>query len=424
MRNLIYIGKPYIDRKDEYVRLCAEVKKPSGKITTFWFEVPTQYEEYLCIERSNAFILALYEYAMLTDCDIKCDVPMDEALQYQLTNYGSNIIAKNLPYMHEINIDVPFTSQRLKSQGAVGTGFSGGVDSFYSVLKHLELNDSSYQLTHLLIVNNGAFTGEENTISEKFFFEQIERFAPAVYALGLPLIGVNTNSGDFNSDLQIEKRAHSYGFYNTAIRLASAVYALQKLFSVYYLASSFPVNVFAFDDIPDYTLLYYLKLFTTPSLTFYGSGFEIDRIGKVNFICRNPIVQKYLSLELGINHAQSLKSIRTMFELYALNMLDAFDAVLDVDDFKKNLSSRLGWYLSQKIDKREGFLEETLSTCKKNGIKIPKTAYLKCWLYYMPLNFIKTIFKNNKMIKKIYTVGKIDILLYGSRERRGINDYR
>ena len=105
MRKTITIGKPYIENNGAFVRLCSEIERPSGKLT-FWFEVPKEYGQYLCTERCNAFVLAIYEYAMFTDCDIESETPMDEALHYQLSNYGAAIFSRYIDYFHNIQLNI------------------------------------------------------------------------------------------------------------------------------------------------------------------------------------------------------------------------------------------------------------------------------------------------------------------------------
>ena len=400
MDNTICIGKPYIERHGDYTRLCSDITRPSGKIT-FWFEVQSEYGQYLCDNNADAFILALYEYAMYKGYNIVSDAAISSDLYYQLESYGSSIMSENLSFFHMIRINAPVSIEKIENQGAVGTGFSAGVDSFYTVLKHLNSADSSKKLTHLLIANNGAFTGCKNEVSEKYFFEQYKRLKPVAEELGLPLISVNTNTGDFNDEVDVEPDATDHVLYNTAIKLASVVYALRKLFSTYYLAGAVPLNKFAFTPKhPDYAHLYYVKLLSTPSLMFYSSGSETTRLGKVEYIGKNKIVQNHLSLELGVNSAKSKKSVRTMFELYSLGILDEFKSVLDVEDFKKHLSSRLGRLFSEEGD--NGFIEEAIAKCKLNGIKVPKAAYIKNALFYTPIKRIKGALKKNKTVRKIY----------------------
>ena len=231
MSKVITIGAPYIAHIDEKVRLCSKVKKPSGDFELY-YELPAEYEKYLCTERSDSFVLGILEYAMYLGLDIKCEAPMSESLHYQLCNYGMNILSDNLDCINRIKIDSTYTNEEIKSENAVGTGFSAGVDSFYTVLKHLEPDEGSFKLTHLLIANIGAFTYASTEKTSKLFYKQVETLMPAANELGLPLISVNSNYNDFYLDANVKVEHRDYISAGTPMKIASCVYALRKLFSV------------------------------------------------------------------------------------------------------------------------------------------------------------------------------------------------
>ena len=50
-----------------------------------WFSVKKEYADYLCEERSNAFVVALLWYAMITESDICFETPMSKKLYDGLT---------------------------------------------------------------------------------------------------------------------------------------------------------------------------------------------------------------------------------------------------------------------------------------------------------------------------------------------------
>lgn len=149
---------------------------------------------------------------------------------------------------------------------------------------------------------------------------------------------------------------------------------------------------------------------------------------KIDYICRNSVVQQYLTVDMHQKAARDFKNIRTMFELYSLDMLNAFHAVFDVEDFKNYLSSRLGWYFSLSSEKQMGFMQEAIEMCNRNGGHIPIMAYLKCYLFYKSVSGLKKCLQNNSFIKKnIYYKFNIDVFLKGAekakldREHQGNN---
>ena len=55
-----------------------------GKEETYWIEVEDEYKEYLCYERSDAFLIGFLNVALRSHHDIICDTPVTEELLYNL----------------------------------------------------------------------------------------------------------------------------------------------------------------------------------------------------------------------------------------------------------------------------------------------------------------------------------------------------
>ena len=50
-----------------------------------WFAVPIEYKNYLCAERSDAFVVAMLWYAMITGSDIESVAPMSDRMVFHVT---------------------------------------------------------------------------------------------------------------------------------------------------------------------------------------------------------------------------------------------------------------------------------------------------------------------------------------------------
>ena len=84
---LIKIGKPYILQNCENgrVRLCADIIDDSEK--TLYFEVDSEFKEFLVVENSDAFVLGLLHYTMNEGKNIACEIGVTGQLLFQLRNY-------------------------------------------------------------------------------------------------------------------------------------------------------------------------------------------------------------------------------------------------------------------------------------------------------------------------------------------------
>lgn len=81
--SILYIGKPYIEKNNEKVRLCSEIDI-KGKKKVLYYEVDQVWADALCEERSDAFVVSLLQYSMANGYDIQWETPVTDRLVYQL----------------------------------------------------------------------------------------------------------------------------------------------------------------------------------------------------------------------------------------------------------------------------------------------------------------------------------------------------
>ncbi len=222
--------------------------------------------------------------------------------------------------------------------------------------------------------------------------------------------------------------AFDYFFAST---FASAAYALQKLIRVYHHNSGY-----AFENMEtsknnfskvgnydgSYVDLFALPRLSSETLTAYVTGFDKTRVEKEEAIADFEAAQKFLSVcgvEYGgteimkeYNCSKCKKCIRTMSGFYAMGKLDNFREVFDVDDYKAHLGRRLGWWFAFE---NGGFVQDFKKYAKKNGVKIPFSAYLWKWCIFGPVHFLAGLLRNSAFVRKLYYKFKIDILMHGPR---------
>lgn len=350
---------------------------------------------YFTSELSDPFVLALIELAMEKACDIRYEAPMSEDLKYHLEQYFIPVSASAIKEYHFIELIGKTTKEDIESKMAVGTGFSGGVDSFYTVLSRSNIKYETKRVTHLLLALNGAaMTGMTEELDAKWFNEELKRFQVLAEELGLQLIGVNSNISLINNYRRIQKGAD-------IVVTASFVHALRKLFGLYYWASNHDAVVHDFDSadgrIEGPLTISFME---SGSLRFCLSGMEADRVQRVEYIADNPIVQKGLTVcGQPDNCGHCFKCLRTMAELYSVGKLDKFDKVFDIDDYKKHFTSKLARELA--LD-NPSYSTPIIKNMKRNGIRIPIAVYLKKYLFFDGYYYFKKRLKNNKVLMNLY----------------------
>lgn len=397
--NKILIGTPKIASNNRLVRLEADVElRLDGETDKkrFFYEVEKQWAQYLTAELSDPFILAFVELAMERSADVVYEAPMTEDLRYQLDRYLIPVFAKKIKTMHPVKLIGPTTKQKVETCGVTGTGFSGGVDSFYSVLSHLEGIPESKRVTHVMLaVNGAAATGVSEERDQKWFKEETDRLSPAVKELGLAFVGVNSNVSLINNF----KKCFGGG---SAIPTSSFVHALRKLFGTYYWASAYEADVLEFrDDDGGYIEPFVVPLLSVDGLRFYHSGCEVSRIEKEEFIADNPVARKTLTVCGGVTNCGACsKCVRTMAELNSIGKLDKFSDVFpNVDRYKKRWKIKLARELG--ID-HPPFSTDIIVSYRKHGIHIPPWVFIVGKPYFRVYYLLKDKLKDNKLCKIIY----------------------
>lgn len=361
---MIKIGKTYIVRQNDMSRLCSDITINERR-TTLWFAVNSPQEDFLGIGRSDAFVLALLPAAMRGRHEIICDDPMSERLQYQLTDYLIPTLAFAGALYHRIRINAPLMAEHYQNCGAVGTGFSGGVDSLYTILSHDK--ECRYPLTHIAVFNSGVYEGEQY---RSVFQENCKKAARFAQEQNLQTVFVDTN---FNEVLP-ERFLDVYSFRNLACALS-----LQGLFSVYLLSSGHDAANFKLDlrNSASYDLLT-VNCTSTETLSFYLSGAEKRRWEKLEALTEWELSWHWLhpcifGLAGECNCGRCKKCIRDQTTLYALGCLERYKEVFDIKDYRKHFPQRLGFVLSNRGNH---LYDETIRLLEERKVHIPRAAYV------------------------------------------------
>jgi len=170
-----------------------------GKDTVLWFEVDSAYRDYLATDTLDAFVTSSLLPAILRGADIKLNGPMSSKLYYNLTNYAIPLLSHflNKPAVTKI-IPSELRSQYDAKGAGVLSGFSGGVDSFFSYYNHLNDNvPPEYIITHFSYNNVGSHGQDSEEIDRAVFTNrqpQLRKFAEDKQK---PFIAVDSNLDKF-----------------------------------------------------------------------------------------------------------------------------------------------------------------------------------------------------------------------------------
>ena len=337
---MVHIESPRVVSDADFATLEAFLSI-DGKREKVWFKVAKKYEPYLCFERSDAFVIAVLNYAMRNQHDIRCDTPISEDLYYNIDRYLIDALVKYNKDFYRPVITAPIASEDLPCAGAVGTGISCGVDSLHALACQTKTKFVRHNITHLAFNNVGSHgEGEKGELLYQKRLQLPKQFAEEY---GFELVASDSNL--MNVVQQNHFKTHTYSSM-------FAVYCLQKLYSVYYYASSgCRYHEFTLIDRPEiasgsYEMLS-LPLFSTHALRIYSEGEGMSRMEKLRDVVKYVPSYKYLNVCLREEHncGKCEKCIRTLLGIDALGELDKYAEVFDIGYYRKNKK----WYLQQML---------------------------------------------------------------------------
>lgn len=320
-----------------------------GVAVDMWFEV-SGFPKDSTIESADAFFAPCLLLGLKHNLPIIFDVPVSECIAHQRADL-IYIFGTQLGFNPRLKVKVsePIAIDR-KVTGAI-TGFSAGVDSWFSLKENLiECQLHTKKLTHLLVSDVGANTTEEK---QQQVLAQARDVA-AEFRLGL--VSLKSNMADV---LKMNfQRTHT-------ARNASVAHLLTSIANTYYYSSADTYDyagVFPTDDMA-YADTIILPLLSTVSMTLRSTGSAFTRAEKTREILSIPGIGERLDVCVAHNHkgekincGACWKCSRTLLTLEAFQALDQFEHAFDLDAYGKKRSQRISEFsASKKPTEREAF---------------------------------------------------------------------
>ncbi len=380
--NLFVVNKFKIDRLDENIhRVSCGIQGDGGESNQIWFEV-SGIASGRSVKVADAFFAPCLLFAMKKGADIRFDVPISEDIAHQSTDlvfvFGTQL---GLNPRQRVEFTETVGLERRVTGGI--TGFSGGVDSWYSLKKNLiDCDLPTKRITHLLVNDVGANATE----SKK---DQVLQLARDVASdLGLNVVSVRSNMVDF---LPI-------GFQQThTARNVSVGHLLTSIADTFYYSSGLTYShagVFATDDMAHADTII-LPLLSTATMALRSTGSAVTRAEKTREICEIPRIGERLDVcfnhwsgRAKINCGVCEKCCRTLLTLEVFGLLQEFEASFDLDAYKKRRSRFLHKIcVSKKPDEIEVF-----GLAESAGLIGPRLYHHALGLGMKSVRFLKSSF--------------------------------
>ena len=350
-----------------------------GHEEVLYYSTPIEWDKYLTFERADAFLLGVLQYAMKEGHDIEVKAPISERLYFNLVNQVIPLLSAGFGHKQIKltcnQLDNSVLMAETEKPFAVGTGCSLGVDSFGSILYHLQPDTpTNFRLTHLTYFNVGALGNdtEKATVSYEHDLPMIQEYAAYKQ---LPLVRISSNIGKLYEGWNFDHCNQS--------RNSATVLALQKLFRRYYYASTVDVSHLKIKHDAAYFESALVPYFSTENTDLLIGQAAFSRVDKTKFIADFPETYSRLyvcwreilknnyndnrsNVEV-LNCGRCEKCRRTMLSLHFLNKEEQYKDIFDWDYFHKRYHFAVGYALANR--KRKAYYEDVVELMKQSGYK-------------------------------------------------------
>lgn len=340
------------------LRIEADV---SGAVP-IWFEVDEKYQWMIDTKSVDAFFILYVWVAMEVGVDLRVEGAVSKRLSDSVLSDVKKMFLILCPRLKDIDITVlrqeSFLSNNINNSA---TGFSGGVDSWYTALEAIRM-DSPY--SYYLFANTGQH-GKHNV--EEVVSQRANVASNALSTVDKPLIVINTNIDDIFRE-RFQQR--------DVLGNIACVLLLQQGISSYSYSSSYAPEDSKIIEHYDMSIMDPLLLpaLNTERVEFKSIGMESTRIEKLRYISQEKILGKkiYVCIEKNLpikNCGQCFKCRRTQLALDSLGEIELIRNNFDLNFFKRIRSASLvGLFASAKKDNLD--LEVVDEIVKKYGLKV------------------------------------------------------
>lgn len=366
------IHEPHLKESEDETTVAAAVEvegrdrfrdRDAAYPDTLWFTFPSRWGKFVTTS-ADGFAAGLLPLAMQIGEDLTVEGDVSYRLAHGMREYQEYQAAWKPDFFRtvEVRCDELRARDTAEVAGAVGASFSGGVDSFHTLWRHLPENEPlvPYRITHCLMMN--GFDADTD-LCDPGSFERIARlYVPLLGTRGIELVVVRSNIMDFLG-LCIQKQSFP------AITTAAAL-VLGRLFSRFYVPSSYHFKLLS--RFPDGSHPIYDHLLATETMETIHDGGCVERVAKTVELATWPETYDLLRVcfsKTGLGHDGTVvtncceceKCLRTMATLEIAGALGKYRC------FPRPLTPSMLRRLDYWFPGGRVFADEVIAFAKRNG---------------------------------------------------------
>lgn len=354
-------------RRSQWARLNARVSYGVGGPgpEDLWFEVPAEAGDAL-LPRGDAFVVAMAPLAALLHQHIEVRAPLDAHLRDQVQEV-TRVWRAWYPDLREVKVTASGPATPRPEGTRVASFFSGGVDSFFTVLRHMadQGTPATCNIDDLILVH-----GFDIPLANEAAFLTVETsLVQAAQHLGKRLVVVATNLRD------TQFASTDWSRLSHGAALAAVAHAVGAGYHTVLIGSSAGYRDLRFWGSHPLTD----PMLTSAQTRVLHDGPAFMRVEKTEYVARSPVALAHLRVcwrsDDGRNCGRCNTCYRTMLALECLGVLDrcaTFDrASLDMDAARRI-------FCEHDYDVRQfGYVVELAMRCHRPDIATAVQASLR-----------------------------------------------
>lgn len=384
-------------------RIICDIKADFTDVRQFWFSVDDKYSDWLTEDVYDAFLVAMLYPAMYYGEDIEICGNVTKRLYHNIVYYVEGLVLAYDNTFHKVGINVQgFSKARKADRLRVGTGFSGGVDSFSTLVDNFfHTNDSDYKIDTLFFFHVGQYGNVRKPATWQRANNRFVITRDFAKEISVDAVMMNTNL----FDIYLPHWEYDAG---VICRIAS-VLVFQKVLKRYYISNGITYRELSKMDFTDHHVdmaeisdPIIMPLLSPDGLDILCDGAQHTRTEKTANIANNPLAQKHLNVCVNStdNHIEATncghcsKCLRTLMALESADALQKFSGVFDLHQWKK-YSFR---YKCEQVFKYEKdiFAQDNVDFARKQGKRLPNVLVAtivvrSLWLKALPGRVIRKI---------------------------------
>ena len=360
-------------------RIVCDMEAGFTDVKQFWFSVDDEYGDWLTGDVYDAFLVAMLYPAMCYGEDIEISGNVSKRIWHNTMHYVQGVVKAYSESFHGVYIKAAGFANAAKAENLrIGTGFSGGVDSFSTLYDNFfNTDDPDYKIDTLFFFHVGQYGNIKKPSTWERANNRFGITRDFAKEIGVGAVMMSTNMFDFYRP--------EWEYWAGVICRISSVLVFQKVLKRYYISNAVTYRDFARKDytyakrgtLAEMSDPILMPLLSPVGMEILLDGAQHSRAEKTANIANLSLAQRHLNVCVNYddshvkatNCSRCAKCMRTLMALESANALREFSGVFDMGVWKK-LSFRYKCHQVFRYS-TDSFAQDNVDFARKQGNSLP-----------------------------------------------------